>query len=68
MTVKEFWASKEKKVRCQAVFRPESTSWAAFLKKNDDGMPYLFDCGGMDFHAPSFFLEPVSGFQFWYFE
>ena len=46
MTVKEFWASKERKVRCQAVFRPESTSWAAFLSKNDAGMPYLFDCGG----------------------
>ena len=45
MTVKEFWASKEKKLRCQAVFRPESDSWAAFLNTHDDGTPFLYDVG-----------------------
>jgi hypothetical protein len=46
MTVKDFWSGKLKKVRCQAVFRPESTSCAAFLRMDKDGMPYLFDSGG----------------------
>jgi hypothetical protein len=45
MTVKEFWASKVKKLRCQAVFRPESDSWAAFLNTHDDGTPFLYDVG-----------------------
>ena len=33
------------KLRCQAVFRPDSSSWAAFLNTHDDGTPFLYDVG-----------------------
>lgn len=32
------------KLRCQTPFR-DSTSWAAFYKTNDDGIPFVFDSG-----------------------
>ena len=45
MTVADFWMSKHKHLRAQATFRPDSTSWAAFLGKHIDGTPFLFDTG-----------------------
>jgi len=45
MTIGDFWASDHDKLRAQALFRPESTSWAAFLSRHDDGTPFLYDIG-----------------------
>ena len=47
MTVEEYWMESKNmgKLRCQAVFRPDSSSWAAFLNTHDDGTPFLYDVG-----------------------
>jgi len=45
MSVGAFWISHHQRLRCQAVFRPESTSWAAYLGRHADGSPFLFDVG-----------------------
>lgn len=44
-TVRELLSKSEAgKVRCQAPFR-ESSSWAAFLKINKSGIPFVYDSG-----------------------
>jgi len=45
MTVRDFWESGLKKVRAQSPFRKVSKSWAAFLNRHHDGVPFLFDTG-----------------------
>lgn len=45
MSIGAFWISCHTRLRAQAVFRPESTSWAAYLARHDDGSPFLFDVG-----------------------
>ena len=45
MTVQEFWDSDHDKLRCQAVFRPDSNSMAAFLSRHASGEPFLYDVG-----------------------
>ncbi len=45
MTIAEYWRSKHDKLRAQAVFRPDSDSWAAFLSRHKDGTPFLHDIG-----------------------
>ena len=47
MTIEEYWMESKNlgKLRCQAVFRPDSSSWAAFLNTHDDGTPFLYDVG-----------------------
>ena len=45
MTVREFWDSDYDRLRCQAVFRPDSTSMAAYLNRHSTGEPFLFDVG-----------------------
>jgi hypothetical protein len=47
MTIEEYWRDSKdlKKLRCQAAFRPDSDSWAAFLNTHDDGTPFLYDVG-----------------------
>jgi len=41
----EMKAKRAKKVRVQAVFRPDSISWAAFVGLHEDGTPFVYDCG-----------------------
>lgn len=45
MTVESYWLSDHEKLRCQAVFRPDSSSQAAYLNRHADGAPFLFDVG-----------------------
>ena len=45
MTVQQFWDSDYDRLRCQAVFRPDSTSMAAYLNQHSTGEPFLFDVG-----------------------
>ena len=47
MTIEEYWQKSKDlgKLRCQAVFRPDSNSWAAFLNTHSDGIPFLYDVG-----------------------
>lgn len=45
MTVQQFWDSDHDRLRCQAVFRPDSTSMAAYLNRHTTGEPFLFDVG-----------------------
>ncbi|HHP0467274.1 TPA: AAA family ATPase [Vibrio harveyi] len=44
MTVSQYKNSSLGKLRCQTPFR-DSSSWAAYLNKHDDGEPYLWDEG-----------------------
>ena len=44
MTVKEYWESSHKKLRCQTPFR-DSTSWNGILGLHSDGVPFVFDNG-----------------------
>jgi len=45
VTVAEYWRSEHDKLRAQAVFRPDSESWAAYLNRHQDDSPFLFDVG-----------------------
>ena len=45
MTMREFVDGPVDRLRCQAVFRPDSSSFAAYVSKEDDCHPFLFDVG-----------------------
>ncbi|MBT4132012.1 MAG: hypothetical protein HOE44_15005 [Candidatus Marinimicrobia bacterium] len=45
MSVEQYCLSEHKHLRCQAVFRPDSTSQAAFVNRHQDGTPLLYDSG-----------------------
>ena len=45
MTMQEFVDGDADRVRCQAVFRPDSFSWAAYLSKEDGCHPFMYDVG-----------------------
>jgi putative DNA primase/helicase len=45
MSLEQFKDSNHQKVRCQAKFRPDSTSWNGYLGKHKDGSPFHYDNG-----------------------
>jgi putative DNA primase/helicase len=45
MSLEKFKDSNHQKVRCQAKFRPDSTSWNGYLGKHNDGSPFHYDNG-----------------------
>lgn len=45
MTVQEYKDSGLGKLRCQSPFRPDSSSWAAYISRHKDGTPFLYDVG-----------------------
>ena len=45
MTLEQFKDSNRQKVRCQAKFRPDSSSWNGYLGKHKDGSPFHYDNG-----------------------
>ena len=45
MAVKDFWLSTEQKLRVQAPYRPESESWAAFIGRHQNDVPFVHDIG-----------------------
>jgi len=45
MSMGEFVAGDVDRYRCQSVFRPDSSSWAAFVSKEDDCEPFMYDVG-----------------------
>ena len=45
MSLEKFKDSNHQKVRCQAKFRPDSSSWNGYLGKHKDGSPFHYDNG-----------------------
>ena len=45
MSLEQFKESNHKKVRCQAKFRPDSSSWNGYLGKHKDDSPFHYDNG-----------------------
>ena len=45
MSLEQFKDSNHQKVRCQAKFRPDSSSWNGYLGKHKDGSPFHYDNG-----------------------
>lgn len=45
MALEEFKNSPHLKIRCQAKFRPDSSSWNGYLGKHKDGSPFHYDNG-----------------------
>ena len=45
MALEEFKNSPHHKVRCQAKFRPDSSSWNGYLGRHKDGSPFHYDNG-----------------------
>jgi len=45
ITVGEIMAGDREKMRCQAIFRPDSSSMAGYINFNDDGSIFHFDVG-----------------------
>jgi len=45
MTLEQFKDSNHQKLRCQAKFRPDSSSWNGYLAKHKDGSPFHYDNG-----------------------
>lgn len=58
MTPQDFLDSGENKLRCQTPFRGESTSMAAFLRRDGDQVK-LHDCGDNVTHHPPVF-QPIQ--------
>jgi len=45
MSLEQFKDSNHQKARCQAKFRPDSSSWNGYLGKHKDGSPFHYDNG-----------------------
>ncbi len=45
MSLEQFKDSNHQKLRCQAKFRPDSSSWNGYLGKHKDGSPFHYDNG-----------------------
>ena len=45
MTLREYWLNGHRKLRCQAPFRLDSSSMAAFIDRHSDGVPFVYDVG-----------------------
>jgi putative DNA primase/helicase len=45
MSLEQFKDSNHQKIRCQAKFRPDSSSWNGYLGKHKDGSPFHYDNG-----------------------
>jgi len=45
MTMREFVAGDVDRLRCQAVFRPDSTSMAGYVSKEEGCHPFMYDIG-----------------------
>ena len=45
MSLEQFKDSNHQKIRCQAKFRPDSSSWNGYLGRHKDGSPFHYDNG-----------------------
>jgi len=64
MSIEQYCLSGHQHLRCQAVFRPESVSQAAFVNRHSDGTPFFFDTGsGVKYVLPEDQHSNLIGLQ-----